>query len=64
MRTEEERRKAEKRLIRRQEQRKRKLEEAGIRYDFEAVAYVSAFLGFGVWRLRSLYCQKKRQADA
>ncbi|KAI0671896.1 hypothetical protein C8Q78DRAFT_972909 [Trametes maxima] len=38
-RTEEEQEKAEKRLLKRQEQRKRKLEEAGIKYDFEAVAY-------------------------
>ena len=33
--------KAERRLLKRQEQRKRKIEEAGIKYDFEAVAYVS-----------------------
>ncbi|KAI0694655.1 hypothetical protein C8T65DRAFT_666435 [Cerioporus squamosus] len=38
-RTEEETAKAEARLLKRQEQRKRKLEEAGINYDFEAVAY-------------------------
>jgi len=38
-RTDDERRKAEKRLLRRQEDRKRKLDEAGIKYDFEAVAY-------------------------
>ncbi|KAI0787968.1 hypothetical protein C8Q74DRAFT_647087 [Fomes fomentarius] len=38
-RTEEETAKAEARLLKRQEQRKRKLEEAGIKYDFEAVAY-------------------------
>ncbi|PIL29820.1 hypothetical protein GSI_08027 [Ganoderma sinense ZZ0214-1] len=38
-RTEEELEKAETRLLKRQEQRKRKLEEAGIKYDFEAVAY-------------------------
>ncbi|KAI9000667.1 hypothetical protein BD414DRAFT_472377 [Trametes punicea] len=38
-RTEEEREKAERRLLKRQELRKRKLEEAGIDYDFEAVAY-------------------------
>ena len=35
--------KAEKRLLKRQDQRKRKLEEAGIKYDFEAVAYVGIF---------------------
>ncbi|KAI0368038.1 RNA-binding domain-containing protein [Pilatotrama ljubarskyi] len=40
-RTEEEQEKAERRLLKRQEQRKRKLEEAGINYEFEAVAYVS-----------------------
>ncbi|KAI0648949.1 hypothetical protein C8Q79DRAFT_924348 [Trametes meyenii] len=38
-RTDEEQEKAEKRLLKRQEQRKRKLEDAGIKYDFEAVAY-------------------------
>ncbi|KAF8640247.1 hypothetical protein AX16_010142 [Volvariella volvacea WC 439] len=38
-RTEEEQQRAEKRLLRRQNQRKRKLAEAGIKYDFEAVAY-------------------------
>ncbi|EJF64689.1 hypothetical protein DICSQDRAFT_124880 [Dichomitus squalens LYAD-421 SS1] len=38
-RTEDELEKAEARLLKRQEQRKRKLEEAGIKYDFEAVAY-------------------------
>ncbi|KAH9847514.1 hypothetical protein C2E23DRAFT_787356 [Lenzites betulinus] len=38
-RTEDETEKAERRLLKRQEQRKRKLEEAGIKYDFEAVAY-------------------------
>jgi len=32
--------KAENRLIKRQTQKKRRLEEAGIKYDFEAVAYV------------------------
>ncbi|KAI1797402.1 hypothetical protein LXA43DRAFT_984257 [Ganoderma leucocontextum] len=38
-RTEEELEKAEVRLLKRQQQRKRKLEEAGIKYDFETVAY-------------------------
>ncbi|OJT02435.1 hypothetical protein TRAPUB_7002 [Trametes pubescens] len=38
-RTEQEQDKAERRLLKRQDQRKRKLEEAGIKYDFEAVAY-------------------------
>ncbi|KAI0833663.1 hypothetical protein BC628DRAFT_1414410 [Trametes gibbosa] len=38
-RTEDEMKEAERRLLKRQEQRKRKLEEAGIKYDFEAVAY-------------------------
>ena len=41
-RTEEELEKAEARLLKRQVQRKRKLEEAGIKYDFESVAYVSS----------------------
>jgi nucleolar protein 15 len=45
VRTEEERRRAETRLMRRQEERKRKLEKAGIRYDFEAVAYKKAAHG-------------------
>ncbi|KAI0775046.1 hypothetical protein BD413DRAFT_669790 [Trametes elegans] len=40
-RTQEEQEKAENRLLKRQEQRKRKLADAGINYDFEAVAYVS-----------------------
>lgn len=30
--------------MKRQEERKRKLTEVGIKYDFDAVAYVSAFL--------------------
>ncbi|GJE99922.1 RNA-binding domain-containing protein [Phanerochaete sordida] len=38
-RTEDEQQKAEKRLLKRQAQKKRKLEEAGIKYDFDAVAY-------------------------
>lgn len=38
-RTEEGIRKAEKRLMRRQRERKRKLEEAGIQYNFDAVSY-------------------------
>ncbi|KAI0346264.1 RNA-binding domain-containing protein [Trametopsis cervina] len=38
-RTEEEQAKAENRLIKRQSQKKRKLEEAGIKYDFDSVAY-------------------------
>ncbi|KAH9945213.1 uncharacterized protein BXZ73DRAFT_86744 [Epithele typhae] len=41
-RTEQEIAQAEKRLLKRQDQRKRKLEEAGIDYDFSAVAYVSS----------------------
>lgn len=40
-RTAEDKDKAEKRLLKRQAQRKRKLEETGIKYDFETVAYVS-----------------------
>ena len=40
LRTEDERKKAERRLLRRQTKKKRKLQEAGIQYDFEAVAYV------------------------
>ena len=43
-RTEESIQRAEKRLMKRQEERKRKLVEVGIKYDFDAVAYVSAFL--------------------
>ena len=41
-RTEESIQRAEKRLMNRQEERKRKLAEVGIKYDFDAVAYVSA----------------------
>jgi hypothetical protein len=33
-----------KRLLKRQNDRKRKLEQAGIKYDFEAVSYVSFFV--------------------
>ena len=32
-----------KRLLKRQNERKRKLEQAGIKYDFEAVSYVRFF---------------------
>jgi len=42
-RTTEEIDKAEDRLIQRQEAKRRKLAEAGIDYDFSAVAYVSAY---------------------
>ncbi|KAI6108924.1 hypothetical protein EDD16DRAFT_1617346, partial [Pisolithus croceorrhizus] len=45
-------RKAEKRLLRRQRERKRKLEEAGIKYDFDAVSYVSFVFSF--WPLPHL----------
>jgi len=34
---------ATKRLLKRQNERKRKLAQAGIKYDFEAVGYVSFF---------------------
>ncbi len=44
MRTPEQQEKAEKRLIERQEQKKRKLLESGIDYDMSTVEYVS-FLG-------------------
>ena len=40
-RTESEQARAVKRLLKRQQVRKRKLEEAGIEYDFDAVSYVS-----------------------
>jgi hypothetical protein len=39
-RTESEQARAAKRLLKRQQARKRKLEEAGIEYDFDAVSYV------------------------
>lgn len=42
--------KAEDRLIKRQNKKKRKLEEAGIKYDFDAVAYVSGD-NLGSWIL-------------
>ena len=40
LRTEEEKDVVDKRLLKRQEQRKRKLKEVGIDYDFDMVAYV------------------------
>jgi hypothetical protein len=40
-RTEEEQKKASKRLLKRQRERKLKLEKAGIKYDFDAAGYVS-----------------------
>ncbi|KAF8873997.1 hypothetical protein BD779DRAFT_1451298 [Infundibulicybe gibba] len=43
-RTEEGQKKAAQRLLSRQQERKRKLEAAGIKYDFEAVSYVSTLL--------------------
>lgn len=46
-RTEESIQKAEKRLMKRQEERKRKLAEVGIKYDFDAVAYVSVLFRSG-----------------
>jgi hypothetical protein len=42
-RTESEQMRTNKRLIKRQNERKRKLEQAGIKYDFEAVSYVRFF---------------------
>ncbi|TFK40042.1 hypothetical protein BDQ12DRAFT_602105 [Crucibulum laeve] len=42
-RTEDEQKRAAKRLIKRQNLRKRKLEEAGIKYNFDSVSYVCAF---------------------
>lgn len=43
MRTVEDQVKATKRLLKRQDERKRKLENAGIKYDFSAVEYVGLF---------------------
>jgi len=43
-RTELEQMRANKRLLKRQNERKRKLERAGIKYDFEAVSYKKAKL--------------------
>ena len=40
LRTEEEKDKVDRRLLKRQEERKRKLKEAGFDYDFDMVAYV------------------------
>ena len=40
-RTEDEKAKAEKRLLKRQKEKKRKLEAVGIDYDFSKVGYVS-----------------------
>jgi nucleolar protein 15 len=42
-RTESEQMRTNKRLLKRQNERKRKLEQAGIKYDFEAVSYVRFF---------------------
>ena len=42
-RTESEQMRTNKRLLKRQNERKRKLEQAGITYDFEAVSYVGLF---------------------
>ena len=42
-RTESEQIRTNKRLLKRQNERKRKLEQAGIKYDFEAVSYVRFF---------------------
>ena len=38
-----------KRLLKRQNERKRKLEQAGIKYDFEAVSYVSFLLALNTF---------------
>ena len=46
VRTDEEQEKVEKRLLQRQEEKKRKLKAAGIEYDFDAVAYVGVSLKF------------------
>ena len=40
-RTESEQARAVKRLLKRQQERKKKLEKAGIKYNFDAVSYVS-----------------------
>jgi nucleolar protein 15 len=40
LRTEEEKDRVDRRLLKRQEQRKQKLKEAGVDYDFDMVAYV------------------------
>jgi nucleolar protein 15 len=45
-RTEEERSRVERRLIGRQNQRKRKLAEAGIDYDLDKAGYVRVFFNF------------------
>lgn len=45
-RTEDEIKEAERRIIKRQNQKKRKMDEAGIKYDFDAVAYVSCAIVF------------------
>ncbi|KAG6833371.1 hypothetical protein H0H87_007988 [Tephrocybe sp. NHM501043] len=67
-RTEEEQARTAKRLIKRQNQRKRKLADAGIKYDFEPVSYVSFadllddYSSLTKW---SPFCQKKvKEADA
>lgn len=50
----------EKRLIKRQEQKKRSLAQAGIKYDFDTVAYVS-FVYILVTQLPDFYTEKEVQ---
>jgi hypothetical protein len=64
LRTQEEIEKAENRLIKRQTEKKRKLAEAGIKYDFEAVAYVgAAFRTFHI-SLTSLYFLSEKEGKS
>lgn len=53
-------RKAEKRLIQRENERKRKLAEVGIKYDFDAVSYVGPFLSMQIAMAYSLVSYRKR----
>lgn len=58
---------AAKRLIKRQNDRKRKLADAGIKYDFEAVSYVSLvpipFTSMPLLNTRSVIQKKVKEAE-
>jgi nucleolar protein 15 len=53
-------RKAEKRLIQRENERKRKLAEVGINYDFDAVSYVGCFFHIQIAVTYSPVSHRKR----
>ncbi|KZP25115.1 RNA-binding domain-containing protein, partial [Athelia psychrophila] len=61
-RTEEEIKDAERRIIKRQNQKKRKLEEAGIKYDFDAVAYVSRAVPHAAHTAHADPCSRRKRS--